>query len=111
MEQIRPPARGEEGDFVGTGHQQEVSSDRILASESEFDKRIYYARQSETHLWMVTIIHFATDQMIGAFAGESEELPILDADTIAMRPGIICWICEQIWDPRLRHRKCPGEPT
>ena len=100
---------GKQGRVVPLGDKVEVTPDRQVAAESVFDRRVALAMEHKTHLWIVTIVHYASDQMLDAFSGVSGELPLLDHESIAMRPGIICWICEESFEPRIRNYKCRGE--
>lgn len=98
--------------WVGLGQQQRVDPPRLRAARAEFDRRVSYAVKSRTHLWVVTVCHYATEQLLAAMSGdgESDELPMLDAETITGQPAVGCYVCCQLWEPRLRHRKCPGDP-
>jgi len=98
-----------EGRFIPLGDQQEVTPPRQLHAEGIFEQRESYARKSRTHMWVVIVTHFATDQMLDAFAGKTGELPILDADTLAMRPGVMCYICAEPYTDRLKMRRCKGD--
>lgn len=106
MEEIRV----DPGEFKPVGEMSEATPARQLFAEDEFSKRMSYAEKSETHIWIVMVTHFATDQMLDGFSGVKNESPILDHETIAMRPVIVCYICEESFEPRLRHRKCNGHP-
>jgi hypothetical protein len=97
-----------EGHWEGLGDLQEATTGRQLGAEAELEQRLAKAMSRHEHLWIVVVTHFASDQMLAAFSGESGENPILDHETIAMRPGIGCWICEEPYDKRTAHRKCRG---
>lgn len=48
-----------------------------------------------------------SDQAVQNMARE----PInLDLENMLTDPAIGCFICEQEYEPRMRMRKCPGEP-
>lgn len=108
MEEMRHDgARG----FVPTGDLQRVDPDRILNAEQAGNRDVEYALKSRTHLWIVTVAHKATDQLLDAFDGKDGAQPILDAETLWMRPAASCFVCEQPYARRLRHRRCPGDPS
>lgn len=96
-------------EWVGLGDQHEVTPTRLLAAEATFEEAYAYAVKSETHLWVVTMMHRATDGTLDVFDGR-EGAPLLDADTLLMRPSVGCYVCEQVYEPRLRRRRCAGEP-
>lgn len=98
-----------EPEWLSTGHQQEIPSERLKVVEDRMDEAYAYAVKSETHLWVVTLAHQATEQSLDAFDGQGGA-PILDADTLLTRPAVGCFVCEQTYEPLLRRRKCPGEP-
>lgn len=108
MESMRP----DPGEFTPLGQITEVNTARQEAAETEFDIRYHTALKTHNHLWIVTVTHFASDQMLRAFSGEGQpgEQPILDSESIAMRPAIGCFICEEVWSRDLAWRKCKGEP-
>ncbi len=99
-----------EPDWIPQGDQQEIPKSRWEAASQRFDTAYQYAVKSQTHLWIVTLIHTATDQTLDAFDGRGDSSPILDADTIAAAPAVGCFVCEEPYDPRFRLRRCPGEP-
>lgn len=113
MEEFRPNLNDPhtERAWVALGDKIEVNPDRQAAAETEFERRELYARKSQTHLWTVIIVHFANDTMLNAFtSGDPADMPMLDAESIAMRPALVCYICSEPYNPRLRMRKCKGEP-
>lgn len=97
--------------FVGLGEQQEVNAARQTSMMSRLDEETTYHEKAQTHLWVVFITHKAGDQILDAFDGSSGDLPLLDADTMLGQPAFLCYICEQAYEPRLRRRKCPGNPA
>lgn len=99
-----------EPEFVSLGQHQEVTPHRQIHAEGQLDAALEYARKSHTHLWGVYVMHRATDQLLDAYDGKAPDLPMLDADTILMRPVLGCFVCEQAYEPRLRLRRCAGEP-
>lgn len=95
----------------GIGQQVELTPGRQQAARDEFERRVSYAIKSETHLWIVTLAHYASDQLIEAMAGNTDALPLLDTETLAFPPVTGCYVCEEPYDRRLRHRKCKGDPS
>jgi len=100
----------DEGRLIPTGVMQEVTSQRQVYLRGTSTAEEEYAVKSQTHLWVVTIAHKATDSILDMRDGLTGDMPILDADTMWMEPAVGCFICEQVYEPRLRRRKCPGEP-
>lgn len=99
-----------EPEFVALGQHQEVTGARQIRAENRLDELREYAVKAGTHLWGVYVMHQATDQLLDSYDGKRSELPMLDADTILMRPMVGCFVCEQSYESRLRLRRCPGEP-
>lgn len=100
---------GPEREWTALGDRQEVNAQRLAGIERRFEEAYAYATKSETHMWGVTLMHRASDQTLDAFDGGPGQ-PLLDADTLLMRPAVGCYVCEQAYEPRMRRRKCPGEP-
>ncbi|WP_210651327.1 hypothetical protein [Nocardioides sp. SYSU D00065] len=100
---------GQEREWTALGDRHEVNPKRLAGIEQRFEETYAYAVKSETHLWGVTLMHQATDATLDAFDG-GPGAPLLDADTLLMAPAVGCYVCEQAYDPRLRRRKCTGEP-
>lgn len=104
---------GGEGRLIPTGVLQEVNPTRQQHARETGDAAYEYAVKSHTHLWTVIVQHRATDAILDSHDGtttDNDSLPILDADTMTGPPSIGCFVCEQGYEPRLRRRKCPGEP-
>lgn len=100
---------GQEREWTALGDRQEVNPQRLAGIEARFEASYGYAIKSETHLWGVTLMHQASDATLDALDGGPGQ-PLLDADTLLMRPAVGCYVCETAYDPRARRRKCPGEP-
>jgi hypothetical protein len=62
------------------------------------------ARAGE-HLWC-TVAAWRVNP-VNAQAGERIEL---DHENLLYIGGLGCYYCEQMWDPRLLKRRCPGGP-
>lgn len=96
-------------EWTALGDRQEVNPQRLAGIESRFEETYAYAIKSQTHLWGVTLMHHATEASLDAFDGGPGQ-PLLDADTLLMAPAVGCYVCERAYEPRLRRRKCTGEP-
>jgi hypothetical protein len=96
-------------EWTALGDQHEVTPHRLANIEARFEETYAYAIKSETHLWGVTLMHQASDATLDALDGGPGQ-PLLDADTLLMRPTVGCYVCEEPYEPRARRRKCPGEP-
>lgn len=103
---------GQGGRWVGTGQTQEANPTRQIAAADRLDALTDYATKSETHLWLVLITHHASDAMLDAFdSPDPTHLPLLDVESMVGMPATVCMVCEQVYEPRLRRRKCPGDPS
>lgn len=98
-----------EPEWTGLGDRQEVTPHRLEHIEARFEEAYAYATKSETHLWGITVMHQATEQSLDAFDG-GPGAPLLDMDTLLMRPAVGCYVCETSYEPLLRRRRCAGEP-
>lgn len=111
MERMQPDSAAPMG-FVGIGDRQEVTPHRQEVARSEARKAFDFAVKSETHLWTVVMSHRASDALLDAVEGLTpDSMPLLDTDTLLDPPSVGCMVCEQPYEPRLRRRKCPGEPS
>lgn len=103
---------GSEGkrEWTGLGNHQEVTPARQTHALTQFNQDEEFAKKAHVHLWVVMLTHRASDTMLDSFvSNDPGDLPLLDADTLAMPPATICWICTQPFDSRMRLRRCPGE--
>jgi hypothetical protein len=110
---VTPPYGGEKrrpDRIVGTGHQQEATPHRQLLAAAELERLAEYHQRARTHLWLVLLTHKATDAMLDGY-DDPADMPILDVDSMVGLPALVCYICETAYQPRLRHRRCPGEPS
>lgn len=101
-------------EFRGTGERQHASPHRIEGSMAELGRLETYHTKAQTHLWVLMLTHRATDVLLDQMDAQEQDAsvtPILDVDTMLGQPGLICYICEASYEPRLRRRKCPGEPA
>lgn len=92
------------------GAPQEVNPGRQVAGRADFDRAYEYAVKSSTHLWIAAVSYRISDASLD-FDGVSDDLLILDSENLTGPPGIGCYVCEQVYAPHLRRRKCPGEPS
>lgn len=111
MEDNQPNDPHLERAWVGLGQQTEATPQRQFGAEAAFEQRIEYARKSKTHMWVVALMHFASDEMLASFTSpDPSDLPILDHESIAGRPMVYCVVCEEPYSDRLKMRKCKGDP-
>lgn len=99
-----------EHEWTALGDQHEVTPRRLEHIAQRFEETYAYAVKSETHLWGVTLMHQATEQTLDALDGGGGQ-PLLDADTLLMRPTVGCYVCEQPYSDELEAAGCPGDPT
>lgn len=99
-----------EGQLIPTGQMQEINPTRQINARAASDADYDYHLKAQTHYWIVIVSHKANTSVLDSHDGVSTGLPILDADTMLGPPATACYICEAGYEPRLRRRKCPGEP-
>lgn len=87
--------------WVSTGQRVEVD-----ASGGRLDRIPPYNPKTQEHLWIWTVAYRARPELLG----DPTHTPILDQETMLTTPGLGCWYCEQPYEPRMVHRRCPGEP-
>jgi hypothetical protein len=90
----------------GSGIQQWAGRETSERLQARFDQAYEYATKSNTHLWIATAAYFVSDDALTRM----DEPLNLDLENLAMFPGIGCYVCEEPFTQRLRHRKCKGEP-
>lgn len=94
--------------WSGVG-EQHVDTTRLGALAGKLEAAEDYARKSRTHLWIVTVLHQASEKLLDKHDGNpTDGPPILDQDTMLLAPMVGCFVCEQAYSPRLRRRRCPG---
>ena len=71
--------------------------------ERRADQAIAAARITGEHVW-ITLASFRC-----ADPGAPGDL-LLDRENLFTYPQIGCYVCEEPFTPRLKHRRCPGEP-
>lgn len=96
--------------LVGTGHQQEATPHRQDQASDRLASLYTTAVKSETHLWLVILTHVASPTMLDSADGEPVKAGLLDLDTMVGVPAVACYVCETGYEPRLRRRKCAGDP-
>lgn len=109
-EDVRRRTAAAEGKLLGLGQMQEATPHRQEIGRDRLTAEAEYAEKAHTHLWIVIVTHKASDQVLDQHDGVSADLPILDVDTLLGPPYVGCFVCETPYEPRLRHRKCAGEP-
>lgn len=100
-----------EAKLIGSGITQEVTPHRQTVARTQLEADEEYAKKAGVHLWIVILTHRATDRLLDTQDGSSTDLPILDVDTLTAPPYVGCYVCETPYEPRLRRRRCPGEPS
>ncbi len=86
----------------GEGIVQQQTERGAQAGEARLDEAVRVARLSGEHVWVVIVTHLVTDP------GAPEQL--LDLKSM-VGAYMGCYVCEQPWTERQRHRRCPGEPS
>lgn len=112
MEQRMEPGQPH-GRLTDTGMAMEVTPARQASAGTALEAAEDYARKSQTHLWLLLITYKVPDAFLDAQDGlkpKDDPTAILDPDAILGVPALVCYLCEQPYDRRLRHRRCPGEP-
>lgn len=93
---------------VGQGVRQHIGGEQLLKIDDRYQREYDWARKAERHLWVATCAYVLSDDAVGNMATESINL---DAESLLSAPAVGCFICEEPYSTRLRHRKCPGEPA
>lgn len=96
--------------IVGSGDFQEATPHRQALAQEELDRLYEYHVAAQTHLWLVVLTHRATDAILDGYE-DPADVPILDVDSLIGQPVVACYVCEVAYEPRLRRRRCPGDPT
>lgn len=97
-----------------TGVQQEMTPSRFAHANQRLEDLYRYHVQAQTHLWGVIVQFKAPDGMLDMQDGKTpspDSTPALDLDNVIGQPVIACYVCEVAYDPRLRRRRCPGDPA
>jgi hypothetical protein len=77
-----------------------MSGDAMRAAER-------YAIASGTHLWIAAAAYRVSPDALERMVDD----PLMfDAENL-LSVGIGCYVCEQVWEPKLSRRRCKGEPT
>lgn len=97
------------GWLEGTGVHLEATADRQLSAQTRLRARYTESIRTHTHLWNVVVQHFISDEALRGI--EHGDAPLLDLETLAGVPAIGCYICEQLYEPRLLRSRCRGEPS
>jgi hypothetical protein len=78
----------------------------ISAREAKFKRDYDYAIKAHEHLWSA-IAQFGISKRQLEQHG-TDDIPMDAENLYSVMLG--CYICEQIYDKQLLHRRCPGEP-
>lgn len=100
------PADQPDREWFATGDLQHIPGGRADRLEAALE----YATKSGTHLWIATAVHILGDTALDQLDATDETALLLDAESLAMAPLFGCYVCEQSYEPRLRLRRCKGEP-
>lgn len=94
-----PPMRGG-GQFI------HIPGTSPAASGKRLERALKHAQVNGDHVWCAFLIHTISP---GALERLETDPPLFDAESLAgVQLG--CYACEQQYQPRLRLRRCPGEP-
>lgn len=85
--------------LVGTGETQHVDN---------VDRTPPYDPRTGDHLWFVAVVYRV--EPVDWTSGDPTVTPHLDGASVLNAVGPGCYYCEEAYTPRLRHRRCPGEP-
>jgi hypothetical protein len=94
MTEIRP---------TGTGIHQHVSAERIKSKTERFDEAVRVAGISGDHVWVALVSHHVHNPE------EFVKSAHLDSESV-VSVGLGCYVCEELFQPRLLRRRCPGQP-
>lgn len=100
-----------EGDLHPTGMTQEFTPHRQESAGHRLDDLYDYATKARTHLWIVMVTHLAGETVLDHQDGRTTQVATLDVESAVGRPVIACYVCEVAYQPRLRRRRCPGDPA
>lgn len=97
--------------WMGTGNLQDAAgrTDRL-------DAEAAYAVKAGVHLWTAVVVHKLGDSALDTYEAVESDDPskgalILDVESLLNRPMVGCFVCGDLYEPRLRRRKCPGDPN
>lgn len=83
------------------------STGQLVALTPEVVERLHRGpvQVSGEHLWMI-IGSWSVDPRKWA----SNDVVLMDAENMLSISPPGCYWCEQVFEPRMFHRRCPGEP-
>jgi hypothetical protein len=101
----------EEGMPLGVtelGESQRLDGGSIDALDDRYDRAWEYATKAGVHLWAaMAAFQVSPDALVAMEQGQ----PLtMDGETLLGAPRVGCLVCEAVYAPRLRMRRCPGEP-
>jgi len=92
----------------GTGVSQHAGTEQMTKLDARHARDYEYALKSQSHLWVATTAYKLSDEAVDNMTTTEINL---DLENMLMSPAIGCFICEEPFTRRLRHRKCAGEPV
>lgn len=93
--------------YATGGVSQAVGREQLERLQARCEAAYTYAVKAQKHLWVATTAFLLSDRALELMA---EEPLSLDLENMLMQPAVGCFVCEQPYEPRMRLRKCPGEP-
>lgn len=91
------------------GDSQRLEGGTIDAIDARYDREWDYATKAGVHLWAAFAAYKVSPEALVGLVEQGQPL-IMDAETLLSAPRIGCLVCEAQYAPRLRMRRCPGEP-
>lgn len=70
---------------------------------ADFDRVPDYDPRSGAHLWVMAAMF-----QVNPDKTRSGEVGFLDRENLVLITGPGCFYCEQVYRPRVAHRRCPG---
>lgn len=77
-------------------------------NRERLEKEVNYREKAGLHLWHSIAMYMHTDENVLA-AYEGRDQVIMDIENI-MAIHVVCFICEEPFDPALMKRRCKGTP-
>lgn len=94
--------------IVSKGVRQHVGGEQLAKINDRYTREYAWAAKAQRHLWVATCAYVLTEH---AVANMTEEPVNLDVENLLSSPAVGCFICEEPYSQRIRHRKCPGDPS
>ena len=97
-----------EGAMRGTGVTQEVTQERQIQAQAEFDVKVARALATHRHLWIAVLSHAMSDLTAREIAaGKAHTDVVFDMESLAVS-SFGCFCCEQALSSALIGGRCPG---